>query len=106
MYGDYIRERLGKEYMETAYGFVIYSFLSDAVYIEEVYTRPVVRFEGGASLMADEVCEIARQKGLKYVVGSVFPGAVASTASLKVLLAWKMRLWKIEHDLIYFIKDL
>lgn len=106
MYGDYIRERLGKEYYETSYGFVLYSLFEDAVYIEEVYTKPKDRLAGGATLMADEVCDIARQMGKKFVIGSVEPYGKASTASLKVLLAWGMKLWKLENGLIFFIKDL
>jgi GNAT superfamily N-acetyltransferase len=107
MYLDYVKERTGKEYYETAYGFVIYSwYLTDAIYIEELYIKPDARLSGNGTKMVDAVCDLARAAGKKYLVGSVCPEAGDSTGSLKALLAYKMRLWKCEPGLIYLIKDL
>lgn len=107
MYLEYVKERLGKHYYETEFGFVIYSwYLDNAIYIEELYIKPKHRLEGFGTLMVDEVCEIAITAGKKYLVGSVCPTANGSTASMKALLAYKMQLWRIEGDLIYLSKEL
>ncbi len=107
MYGAYLKERLNKEYYETAFGFVIYSwYLEDAIYIEELYIKPESRLEGFGTMMVDEVCELARKAGKKYLIGTVAPSANGSTSSLKALLAYKMQLWRIENDLIFLSKEL
>ncbi len=107
MYGAYVKERLNKEYYETAFGFVIYSwYLDNAIYIEELYIKPESRLEGFGTLMVDEVCEIARKAGKKYLVGSVDPIANGSTSSMKALLAYKMQLWRLEGNLIFLSKEL
>lgn len=107
MYGAYVKERLGKEYYETAFGFVIYSwYLEDAIYIEELYIKLEHRLEGFGTLMVDEVCDIARKAGKKYLVGTVCPSANGATISIKALLAYKMHLWRIEGDLIFLSKEL
>ncbi len=107
MYGAYLKERLNKEYFETAHGFVIYSwYLDDAIYIEELYIKPEHRLEGFGTVMVDAVCDIAKKAGKKYLVGTIDPRANGSTVSMKALLAYKMQLWRLEDGLIYLSKEL
>lgn len=106
MYADYVKERLGKEYHETANGFCIYSFGPNYVYIEEIYVKPEARFTYEGTELANTVCEIAQKRGIKYMVGTVCPEANGSTSSLKALLSYKMQLLKIENGLIWFSKEI
>ena len=72
----------------------------------DIYVRPKKRKSGVAARLADEVCAQAKAKGVKTLVGSVDVTAVSATESLKVLLAYGMRVDSILGNVIYFKKDL
>ena len=92
LFGDYIKERLDKSIVENEHGFCTYFFVNDGVYIEDLYVSPEHRKSHVAAKLADQVAEIAKEKGFKRMYGSVQPSAKGSTASLKVLLAYGMSL--------------
>ena len=73
MWADYHKERTGKGVLEVPdKGFAIYSFPTpDQVWIEDIYTVPETRKTGFAKRLADEICEIGRDRGCKQVLGSV-----------------------------------
>ncbi len=107
MYCEYVRERLGKEYVKMDEGFAIYSFMEDAVYLEEIYVRPELRKSGVATQIADYVAQVGRNQGKKYFVGTVNPSSGGATTSLRVLLGYKMELMpKLDQGLIWFYKEL
>lgn len=106
LFGLYIKERLNKNIIEDDNGFCTYIFLQDGVYLEDIYVHPDHRQSGKASELADRIAEIAKEKGLKKMYGSVVPNAKFSTESLKVLLAYGFRLKSSEQNVIYFEKDL
>lgn len=106
-FGDYIKERQGKEIIEDDRGFATFQFLDDArCYIEDIYVRPDFRKRGVAKDMADKVAERAKSVGCKTLWGSVVPTAKGSTDSIKVLLAYGMSLDSSAVNLILFKKDL
>lgn len=106
MYKKYVEERTNKSVLENESGFAVYSFTIDTVYIEEIFVSDEFRKSGRAVKMADEICEIAKSKGIKKVFGSVCPSAKGSTASLKVLLAYGMRLETATNDFIIMSKEI
>ena len=107
LYSAYIREKTDKAILETEMGFCTYSFPDEStVYIQDIYTIPEARKTGEAAEMADRVCEIARSKGCSRLIGSVIPSTKGSTDSLRVLLAYGMRLDSATNDFILFSKDL
>jgi GNAT superfamily N-acetyltransferase len=107
-FGDYIKERLGKEIIEIAEGFATYYFFENDMccYLEDIYIEPASRRKGVATILAKLVEEKAREKGAIVLFGSVLPAAGGSTASLKALLAYGFELHGIEGDLIMFKKPL
>jgi len=111
-YADYIRERTTDEIIETEVGFVTYRFLTDMnleikqVYIIDIYVHPDFRQEGRASALADDVVAKAKQRGCTELLGSVVPSNKGSTASLKVLLGYGMRLKSSANDFIVFTKEI
>lgn len=108
LYAEYLRERTDDEIIETDKGFLSYRFLNDgkSVYIIDVYIRPEFRQQGMAAKMADMVAEIARERGALEMLGSVSPIAKTSTDSLKVLLAYGMRLQSSSENLIILRKGI
>lgn len=88
-------------------GYAEYKFLSeDIVYIIDIYVDRQHRDQGLATVMADEVCDVARKQDCKQVLGSVDANLKTATESMKVLLAYGMELSHVNGNMIYFKKDL
>jgi len=106
-YARYLTEKTNKSIVETETGFAMYSFPdSTTVYIEDIYVLPELRKAGEAAEMADRIVEIAKSKGCTRLLGSVIPSTKNSTDSLRVLLAYGMRLDSSTADFILFTKDI
>jgi len=106
LYGQYIKERLNKDIIETENGFATYYFLNDSCYIENIYVTEDARKSKEATRLADQIAEIAKEKGFKKLCGSVVPSAKGSTESLKVLLAYGFKLDSSVNNFILMVKEL
>ncbi len=106
MYKDYLEERTDKRMLETEHGFAIYSFTQDSVYIEDIYVQPDFRQSSAASEMADTIAEVAKQRGIRVMLGSVVPTTKGSTTSLKVLLAYGFKLDSSANNFIVMKKEI
>ena len=104
LYAQYLKELVGKHIIEKEHGFLVYSFTNDSCYIENIFVEEGHRHYNLASDMADEVVEIAKEKGLTKLVGSVTPSANGSTASLRILLAYGFKLNSSTDNFILFEK--
>lgn len=101
-------ERTNDEILETEKGFITYRYIENAksVYIIDLYVKPEFRNSHEASQMADAVCKEAKERGFTKLLGSVVPSNKGSTSSLKVLLAYGMRLQSSTNDFIFFEKEI
>lgn len=107
LYAEYIKEREGREIVETADGFATYTWLGeDSCYIVDIYVRPEARKSGVASSLADQVAVLAKEVGCKRLLGSVDPSLPSAGASFMVLLAYGMRPIGIERNLVFFEKEI
>jgi len=106
LYREYLKEYTDKEVIETEKGFATYSFTNDSVYIQDIYVSPNFRQSSAASEMADGIALLAKERGIKTMLGSVIPTGNNSTTSLKVLLAYGFRLDSCTNNFILFKKDL
>jgi len=107
LYSQYITERTDRLVLETDKGFAVYAYLPDnTVYIEDIYISPEYRKQGLASEFANKIANIAKTKGCTRMIGSVVPSAKASTESLKVLLAYGMKLASSTNNFITLSKDI
>ena len=107
-YADYLRERTEDRILETEEGFATYRFPDGggSVYIIDIYIAPEHRMRGVASAIADQIVAIAKQRGCKKLLGTVVPSNKGSTASLRVLLQYGMRLQSATQDLVIFEKEI
>lgn len=103
---EYLKERENKQVLETEDAFCVYQDHENFTYIVDIYVRPEKRKLGLAATIADQVCDLAKDKGFKFVVGSVDVSALGATESLKVLLAYGMRVDSVVGNVIYFKKDI
>lgn len=112
MYFDYLKEREPElNILQVEHGFALYKYIPFkngelAVYIQDIYITPEKRKSHGASYLANIIYKEAKEKGIKTMLGSVCPSAVASQTSLQVLISFGMTIHSSEHDLIWFYKDI
>lgn len=109
MMSEYWKEREDRETLEDEFGFLTFTMANETdCYIVDLWVRPEYRKLGKAAAYADRVCDYARRNGKTRLIGSVDPTTNGATESLKVLLAYGMRLLGISGDgkLIYFVKDI
>lgn len=108
LYANYLMERTEDRIVECETGFATYRYLNDGktVYIVDIYTVPDARGEGHATLLAEHISIEARKQGATELLGTVVPSAKGSTASLRVLLAYGMKLKSASDNLIIMRKDL
>lgn len=106
LYSDYIKDRGDLEILETEDGFATYSISGQECYIVDIYVIPEKRQKKLASQFADQIAEIGKSKGCKYLTGSVNLSIKNPTHSMKVLLAYGFKFLKNTNSMLYFYKEL
>ncbi len=107
LYFKYLKEKTDKLILEVETGFAIYSYPDEhTVYIEDLYILPEWRKSSHASLIANEIADLARAKGCTKMLGSVIPSTKNSTASLSVLISYGMKLDSATNNFILMSKGL
>lgn len=103
-WADYIKERENVEVLETNEGFATYQIKGLECYIRDIYIAPGHRGSKLVYKLADQIVKIAKEKGCKYLTGSVCPSANNCHISMLVLINYGMKLHSSINNLIYFIK--
>lgn len=106
LYAEYIKEREGLEICETDKGFAVYRFAGEECIIQDIFIATAFRESRLASDMADHISAIAKERGCKFLVGTVCPSAKYSDRSIKVLQGYGFRLHSAKENFIIFVKDL
>lgn len=108
-YAKYVKERLGRSIIESESGFITYSFHDDGqtCYICDIYIVPEARKRGLATEYANMVKNVAKERGARWLLGSVQPDAYGSTNSRLVLESYGMGYSHTGKDgLEYFLKEI
>lgn len=108
LYAQYLTERTNDRILEVGHGFATYRIIPEqkSVYIVDIFVHPDFRHAGTAAQMADEIAKIAKKEGCTKMIGSVIPTLKNSTDSVKVLLAYGMKLQSSTNDFILFEREL
>lgn len=107
LYRSYIEEKTNKSIIETEHGFITYGFPDPKTcYIQDLYIVPDYRKSHAATVLADQVIVIAKEKGCTRLLGSVIPSTKNSTDSIRVLLAYGMDLDSSSNDFILFSRSI
>lgn len=106
LYKEYIFEREQKEIIEGESGFATFKIFDKECYLQDIYVKPELRQTKLASKMADEVCNIARNRGCSFLIGSVSIDDANATRNMKVFLNYNMELYKIAGSMIFLRKNI
>lgn len=106
LFAEYKKERENKETYETEHGFATYVINGEECYIEDIYVRPEYRrFKYGTEI-GNEVMRIAKEKGCKYLTGTVYTHLGDPTASVKSLFSFGFKVMSADKNVIYFLKEI
>lgn len=106
MFKQYFRELKNLEVYEEENGFVLYKIEENLLYIRDIYVKPENRKSKLAATMADKVAEFAKTLGCDTMIGDVEPSNNNATDSIKVLIAYGMRVVEANDDEIIFAKEI
>lgn len=102
LYGQYIEAREGFDIIENPFGFVTFKITGDECYVRDIFVEKHHRNDRVASALCDKVKVIAKERGCKFLTGSVVPSLPSSTVSLKVILSYGFLLHSSQNDFIIF----
>lgn len=105
-YADYIKEREGFDIIEDQYGFATYKIFGEECYLRDIYVTPQYRRSSIAMSYCDQIEQIAKESGCKFLTGSIAIGANGNTESLKAVLAAGFKLQRTTMDGIILIKEI
>lgn len=105
-YALYIKEREGKDIIETEQGFATYYFDEDSVYIADVYVRPEYRNKNVAKDFFETIEEIAKEKGLKECITYADTSAKGYEISKSALLSNSFEIIGFVDNMVFFKRNL
>jgi GNAT superfamily N-acetyltransferase len=108
MYKEYLKEREGKDVIETDYGFVIYELSDDCIYLTDMYVMPEKRNKGLTTVLDGKVKRVGKENGCTKMLTSLCTKANNWKHSLKAIKNQKYKLYKTDKatNMIYFIKEI
>lgn len=105
-YANYLKERQGKEYVEDEYGFYVYYFHEDFLFIEDLYVSPEHRHKGVAQRYSKELARITLESGRYKMVCNIIPSTNGASYMAGNLIENGFKLDSSGDDIIYFIKEI
>jgi ribosomal protein S18 acetylase RimI-like enzyme len=106
LYARYLKEREGIETLESEHGFATYLLRPTDCYIIDIYVVPELRQSGLAKQLADQIVEIAKERGIKLLTGSVDRRDPNAQRNEAVLLAYGMRKAREDNFMNYYLKEI
>jgi hypothetical protein len=107
LYAMYIKEREGKEIVESENGFATYQiFPTGECYIQDIFVVPEMRKSGLTAIMQSKIADIAKTKGCHTLLGSVCMNTPDANRNLKILLNDGWMVHNMVSDMIYLNKKL
>lgn len=112
LFGEYIKERLGKHIIENDKGFATFyyinanSALKPGVYLEDIYIKPEYRLSGEGAKLTDQIVAEAKALGYARLYGTVVPSAKGARVSLWSMLRYGFDIESSTNNLILLVKEI
>lgn len=106
LWAEYVKETLGREVIETDYGFASYHVRGDDCYLEDLYVVPEFRRAGGATRLGELVREKAIKAGCKSLTTTVNCTFKDPSTSLKACLSYGFQIHQTGQNFIVLRKEI
>lgn len=106
MFKKYLKEVKNEDLIYSDKGFATYILGDQECYIVDIHVNEEFRKKGQASKMADQIYQIAKQKGCKILTGTVYFKANNPTLSARALLGYGMQIVSGDSEKIIFAKEI
>lgn len=106
LYKQYLAEREGAHLLAHDWGFAVYKYGADHVYLQDIFVIEAARDTRKGTQLMMEVAEIAKAKGITLMYGSIDPRTEASSRMMKVMLHLGFLLSHNQGDLIMLKREL
>jgi GNAT superfamily N-acetyltransferase len=106
LHSQYVMEREGGHLIEYSWGFAIYKLYPDSCYLQDIFVVEEERKNGRGVQLLNEVVEIAKQKGLHKLAGSVVPNTPFGHTMLTIMLSLGFKLHAAQQDIVYLMKEI
>lgn len=105
-YARYVIERAGSQIIENKFGFVTYRFLSDGIFIEDLFVEREYRQSYKATQFGQMVEEVGRQNKCKFLYGAVCIDSKTTTEALQFQLKYGMNIYSLSGNMIFLKKEI
>jgi GNAT superfamily N-acetyltransferase len=105
LWAEYKLEREGVHTLrEGDLGFAAYSISGEECYIQDIHVVKEAREQGIAAKLADRIEAIAKEKGCKYLTGTVVPSTAGATVSALAMIKVGFEIYSSEPNKIVFLR--
>ena len=105
-YALYVKEREGKDILESKEGFATYYFDHDSVYVADVFVRPEFRKQNIAKNFVLEIMKLGKEKGMKECVTFIDTSTKGYEISKSGLLANDFEVIGFNNNMVFFKRNL
>lgn len=109
LYAQFVEERAETRFVlehENCFATLELVENDQGLYIVDFFVEKESREKGIAFKLMEEVAQIAKDKGCKFLLGSCDPRSRCADRSIKAILRSGMKPLKTVGELVYFIKEL
>lgn len=107
LYGDYIKEKLGRGILETEQGWISFDFIGkDVVYVADMYVVPEHRRSKVGTELVNKVVEEVIKLDRKILMSSVDVTSKDALISLRGMEAYGMKIYSVQGTVVYFVKPI
>lgn len=106
MYAQYLKERVGRETLQTEWGFVSYELRDDHMYLVDLFIVPTHRQNGLGTELGNRMIELAEELKLDRIITTISPYTPGSEVSLGMALKMNFKLYKTDEYGIYLERNL
>lgn len=106
LYRKYLEEREEAHLLDYEWGFAVYKYGKDYVYLQDIYVVPEQRQNKLGIHLMNEVAKEAKERGCVNMIGSVKPSAPFAKEMHEIMYKVGFKLFKSEKDFVYYIKEI
>lgn len=107
LFAAYLKERCNRELLEVpGVAFATYEISGEECYIVDIFVEKSHRRSKVATEIADQISNLAREKGCTYLKGSIDLTRNGARESCFALLSYGFKPMLAMNDAVYFRKEL